>query len=254
MTMFGLLLALATPALQGSNDFDWRGRIAPGKTIEIVGINGAIEASGTTGSETTVSAVKRGRRSDPDEVTIEVVEHAGGVTICAIYPARNGRENECLPGGKGRSESHNNDVNVTFTVGVPRGVRFAGRTVNGDVEATGLSAEAEARTVNGSITLETDAYGEASTVNGSIDARLGAATWSGDLDFSSVNGNVTVALPEAPDVEVDASTVNGSMNTDFPLTVRGRWGPRRMSGTIGKGGRSLSLSSVNGSMNLERRR
>ena len=27
-------------------------------------------------------------------------------------------------------------------------------------------------------------------------------------------------------MEVSASTVNGSMTTDFPLTIRGKWGPR----------------------------
>jgi len=59
-------------------------------------------------------------------------------------------------------------------------------------------------------------------------------------------------LPASADLEVDASTVNGSMSTEFPLTIRGKWGPRHMSGTIGRGGRYLSLSTVNGNMNLRR--
>ena len=54
-------------------------------------------------------------------------------------------------------------------------------------------------------------------------------------------------------MEVTASTVNGSMTTDFPLTIRGKWGPKRMSGTVGEGGRTLSLSTVNGDMTLRRR-
>ena len=257
--LIATLLALAGPAgspvtpLQG-NEFRWHGPVAAGKIIEIVGVNGSIDASGAGGAEVEVVAVKRGRRSDPASVRIEVVEHADGVTICAIYPpgSRDGRENECRPGGKGHNSTRDNDVNVEWTVKVPRGVRFAGRTVNGDVVGRGLSADAEEHTVNGSITVETTSWADASTVNGSITARLGSTGWQGDLEFSTVNGGITVDLPSGASMEVDASTVNGSMSTDFPLTIRGKWGPRRMSGTIGQGGRTLSLSTVNGSMQLRR--
>ena len=108
-------------------------------------------------------------------------------------------------------------------------------------------------TVNGDVTLETTSWAQASTVNGSIEARIGATLWDGDAEFDTVNGRITVDLPREASFEVHASTVNGSMSTDFPLTVRGKWGPKRMSGTVGEGGRTLSLSTVNGDMALRRR-
>lgn len=250
--MVSLLLVLSLAAPQ-AEDFSWRKAIPAGKSIEIVGVNGSIDASGSSGREVEVVASKRGRKSDPDEVRIEVVEHADGVTICAVYPpARRNEENECRPAGKSRMNTRNNDVNVNWVIKVPRGVLFTGRTVNGEVVARGLSAEAEARTVNGSITVETTSWASASTVNGSISARLGSTDWRGDAEFSTVNGGITLELPAGASMEVDASTVNGSMSTDFPLTVRGKWGPKRMNGTIGQGGRSLSLSTVNGDMALRR--
>jgi hypothetical protein len=236
-----------------SDDFQWRRALAAGKTIEIVGINGSIEASGTGGREVEVLAVKRGRKSDPETVRIDVVEHADGVTICAVYPTPPRREpNECREGGKGRHNTNNNDVQVTWTIRIPDGVKFTGRTVNGEVVARRLTAEAEVHSVNGNITVETASWATGTTVNGSINARIGRADWRGDAEFDTVNGAITVDLPSGADLEVDAATVNGSMSTDFPLTVRGKWGPRRMSGTIGQGGRTLSLSTVNGSMNLRR--
>lgn len=252
------LIALA--ALQGSQvrpaqagDFQWRRALAAGKTIEIVGINGSIDASGTSGREVEVIAVRKGRKSDPETVRIDVVEHADGVTICAVYPDPPRREpNECREGGKGRNNSSNNDVQVTWTIRVPDGVKFTGRTVNGEVVARRLTAEAEVHTVNGDITVETTSWATGSTVNGSIDAQMGRTDWRGDAEFDTVNGGITIDLPVGADLEVDASTVNGSMSTDFPLTIRGKWGPRRMSGTIGQGGRSLSLSTVNGNMRLRR--
>jgi putative adhesin len=246
-------VAVARPLVVQAGDFSWHRALAAGKTIEIVGVNGSIEASGTSGREVEVTAVKKGRKSDPADVQIEVVEHAEGVTICAVYPpGRRNQENECLPGGKGRMNVKDNDVNVTWTIRVPRGVRFTGRTVNGQVVARGLTAEAEIRTVNGSITVETTSWASATTVNGSISARMGSTEWSGETELSTVNGGITVDLPPDASMEVDASTVNGSMSTDFPLTIKGKWGPRRMSGIIGQGGRSLSLSTVNGSMALRR--
>jgi hypothetical protein len=48
--------------------------------------------------------------------------------------------------------------------------------------------------------------------------------------------------------------VNGSITTDFPLTVQGKWGPRKAHGTIGGGGRELSLETVNGSVELRKAR
>jgi len=201
------------PHAQQGNEFRWHGALAAGKTIEIVGVNGSIDASGG-GSEVEVVAVKRGRRSDPAEVRIKVVEHADGVTICALYPpGRDREENECRPGGKGHNSTRDNDVNVEWTVKVPRGVRFAGRTVNGDVVGRGLAAEAEEHTVNGSVSVETTSWADASTVNGSITARLGSTGWRGDLELTTVNGGITVDLPASASMEVDASTVNAPMST-----------------------------------------
>jgi hypothetical protein len=248
-----LVGGVSVVAGQGRDDFHWSRALAPGKTLEIIGISGDVDARGGSGREAVVTAVKRARHSDPEDVRIEVVEHADGVTICAVYPSwRDSRHNECLPGGKGHHETHDNDVKVHFTVTVPRGVIFVGRTVNGGVEATGLDAAAEVHSVNGSVTLETSSYGSATTVNGSVHARLGQADWDDELEFTTVNGRIDLTLPSGTNADVKAHTVNGGLEADFPVTVRGKWGPKRIQGTIGRGGRSLVLSTVNGSMEIRR--
>jgi DUF4097 and DUF4098 domain-containing protein YvlB len=68
-----------------------------------------------------------------------------------------------------------------------------------------------------------------------------------------VNGSITVTLTGDINADVSASTVNGSISTDYPLTVQGRFGPKRLHGTIGSGGRALSMATVNGSIELRRR-
>ena len=255
-TLGGLAVAavLAAPPAQ-AEDFRWSGAIAPGKVLEIKGVNGGIEAGPASGSEVEVTARKSGRRSDPSEVEIKVVEHGGGVTICAVYPnPSDERPNECQPGSGGRMNTRNNDVKVEFSVRVPEGVRFVGRTVNGGVEAEGLAADAEVYSVNGTVTVTSSGLARAQTVNGSITAAMGRADWSGPLELKTVNGTITVELPASTSARVEASTVNGGIDTDFPLTVTGRFGPRHVSGTIGSGGRDLTLETVNGGIHIRRGR
>src|SRR5262249_18786769 len=200
--------------------------------------------------EVEVVATKTARRSDPEEVQIEVIEHAGGVTICAVYPTPRGeRPNQCGPGDSGHMSTHNNDVNVEFTVRVPSAVRFMARTVNGGIQARGLAADAEGHTVNGSVVIETRGVARASTVNGSIDAEMGVVEGE-PIEFETVNGGITLMMPARSAAELRATTVNGDIVTDFPLTVRGRFNRRRVSGTIGRGGPELNLTTVNGDIRL----
>lgn len=247
-----LALALALPALAAQEEFHWTGKVAPGAAVEIKGINGGITATGSAGGQVEVTAIKRGRRSDPAQVKVDVVEHAGGVTICAVYPSVGGQANTCAPGKGGRLNSKDNDVNVEFQVKVPAGVRFVGRTVNGGISASGLSADAEATTVNGGVEIEAGGTARATTVNGGISARLGRADWDGLLKLTTVNGGIDVAVPDGLNAEVKASTVNGDIQTDFPVTMSGRISKRHIQGTIGSGGRQLEMETVNGSIELKK--
>ena len=251
-----LILTATEPrvaAQRTAADFQWRGTVLQGGALEIKGVNGDVNAQAGTGSEVEVTAVKKARRSDPESVRIEVVQHGDGVTICAVYPDVDGRPNECRPGEGGRMNTKDNDVSVTFNVRVPAGVRFIGKTVNGDVTATSLTGPVSLKTVNGSAEFSTSAYGNASTVNGSIRGSMERADWSGELDFSTVNGSVTLDLPADVHSDLRASTVNGDITTDFPLTVTGRINRRSLNGTIGNGGRSMNIETVNGSVKLHRR-
>jgi hypothetical protein len=247
-----LFLAAGT-GQAAAQDFTWAGAIPQGRAIEIKGVNGDVRAEPSGSNQVEVVAVKSSRRDDPASVRIEVVPHEGGVTICAVYPTRDGaRPNECAPGDGGRNNVQNNDVTVRFTVRVPAGVTLIGKTVNGDVEAMRLNGDVALTTVNGSVTFSTTAGGRASTVNGSIRGEMGRADWSGTLSMNTVNGSITLTLPATLNTDVRASTVNGDITADFPITVQGRVSRRRLEGTIGGGGRTLALESVNGSITLKR--
>ena len=237
--------APAPEARHPGEPFHWDGRIAPGKTLAVRGINGPIRVEAARGGEAAVDAVKSARRSDPDQVKIEVTESVDGVTICARYPRRDGRLNECE-----HQQTTNNDVNVAFTVALPPGVKLSARTVNGRIEAEDLGSDVDATTVNGSIEISTRGFANAETVNGSIHSRIGSSDWGSGLSFQTVNGSIDLVMPSGIGADLSASTVNGHVNSDFPVTVTGRISSHHLNGTIGKGGPKLSLETVNGGIEL----
>lgn len=244
-------IVAATPfALLAQADFHWQGRVNPGQTVEIRNINGTIHAETANGSDIVADAHKSSHRSDINAVRIDVVPHAGGVTLCAVYPSDSGT-NECKPGG-GRMNTNNNDVKVDFIVKVPVGVKLAARSVNGAIEAVALRSDIDASTVNGKIDVATSEQATAKTVNGGIHASVGHANSTQPLKFETVNGGIEVAMPDGINAEVSASTVNGGISTDFPLTVTGKVGPKNLKGRLGSGGRDLKLSTVNGSIAIKR--
>jgi uncharacterized protein YaiE (UPF0345 family) len=255
LTLSGLAAGALTPATaaaqsEAREDFSWQGQIQPGQDVEIRGVSGSIDAEPSSSGQVEVSAVKIGRKSDPREVRIVVVPHAGGVTVCALYPDVEGEPNECKPGG-GRNSSKNNDVNVQFTVRVPAGASFTGRTVNGSIDARDLDGRVALNTVNGDVKISTASYASVKTVNGSITARLGRADWQDALEMKTVNGSITVHLPGTVATNVAAKTVSGSILSDFPITIT-EAGKRNLKGTIGGGGgRALALETVNGTITLK---
>jgi DUF4097 and DUF4098 domain-containing protein YvlB len=233
----------------GQESLQWSWTLAAGKTIEIKGVNGAISAQRASGNKVEVRAFKHAHHSDPDEVKVEFVEHAGGITVCAVYP---GNGNTCAPGEGGHMSTHNNDVVVDFEVKVPAGVGFTGRTVNGSVVAESLDGPVEAHTVNGRVDVSTTRIAEATTVNGSITARLGSMTGREKVEFHTVNGSITLELPAGTNADLSARTVNGSIDTDLPIVVQGSMSRHQIQGQIGKGGTDLSIETVNGSIRLRK--
>ncbi len=230
--------------------FEWQGQMAYGDELEIKGVAGAIRAAPAVGAAAEVVAIRRGGRSDPAAIRIEVVRHSRGVTICAVYPAPAGRPaNECRPGDGDDVNVDNNDAEAEFTVLVPAGVVFVGRAIVGDVEATGLSANAFVSSVTGNVRVETTGFATATTVTGSVQALFGTTNWDRDLAFTTVTGDVLVQVPSGTNADVTMSTLNGRIQSDFPLTDMGNG---RHEGAIGSGGRELTLSTVTGNVTLRR--
>jgi hypothetical protein len=265
-----LSLALSAPLpgqVRSAEPFQWEGRIQTGATLEIKGVNGPVHAVAGSGPTVRVEASRSARRSDPSEVEIVVVEHAAGVTICAVYPSSLLRRNECRPGREGNLSSSNNDTQVAFAVELPASLAFTARTSNGRVVVEGLTgptaayttngnvqveggASVIARTTNGSVTLRGTGDAEASTTNGSITATIAGADVRA-VSLRTTNGAITLRLPEGTNASIDARTSNGAIRSDLPVTI-GSSSRNRLQGTLGRGGPTIEMRTTNGAIRLER--
>jgi hypothetical protein len=225
----------ATPTAP-QKDFRWQGRLAPNQAIEIQNVRGNVRAEPASGDQVEVIAVKDGR-DDPAQVTIQVSEHEGGVTLCAIYPNRDpNRPYRCLPNkigkaqkvstnidggfasiqfdGSGGGEIRLIDVSVDFVVRVPKNVGFIGFTVDGQVETKSLAS---------------------------------------DVTAQSVLGNVVIELLSGGDARVQAKSDLGGIESDWPLTQKSRndFG-QSAQGVIGGGQYNLRLDTATGNIRLRR--
>lgn len=253
----------AVALAQGSNTkdaFDWSGEIRSGHWIRVRNLNGSVTVEPTDGDKVEVRAVERWRRGDPAMVrftTQKVGPGGDDVLICALW----GPNSECDERGyhahsddEDRGNRNNNDVNVEFRVLVPKGVRVAMNTVNGSVHVNGATAEVVAGSVNGEVDVATTGGPvSATTVNGTVRASVGQVGNDDEMNFGTVNGSVIVQLPPDVNADVDVSTLNGSVRTDYPLSVTGRIERRHINAHIGKagsGGARIRLRTVNGSVEL----
>ena len=270
---FSLITAAAVPAFaqvsrpqqpqQTENAFSWNDRIPAGRWIRVRNLNGSVTVGQASGDRVEVSAVKRWRRGDPAVVRFETKKYGPGdesVVICALW----GERSECdedgyrTRGGRDRDDDRgmrSNDVSVEFRVLVPKGVKVGVHTINGDVTVDGATADIEAGTINGEVDVaNAQARVSATNVNGGVRARLTRLDSDGRMDFTTVNGSVTVEMPSDGGADVDLQTVMGMINTNFEMTLTGRFDPKRIRTHIGRpGGPRLRLETVNGSVELRRR-
>jgi DUF4097 and DUF4098 domain-containing protein YvlB len=245
---FGLT-SLSWAQQQDADHFHWTGKLASNQVLTIKNVNGMIDASGAAVDQIEVNAVKSGR--DKDQVKVEVVNTGDGVTICAVYPG-----NACEGGTNWSTHVHDVRAKVDFTVRLPRNLRFNAQSVNGGIRAEEMGREVNASSVNGGVDVSTASWARAKSVNGSVHVRMGRADWPGTLKIETVNGSIELTLPENFSADVKFRSVNGRLNSEFPMTMGGNsgwsFGPKSVEGKIGVGGRLLDVSTVNGSLDIRK--
>jgi hypothetical protein len=135
----------------------WTGRVPLGGTLEVRGLNGPVRIEAGDDEQIEVFAARRGPRSVLSTIEVKVVEHNGGVTVCAVCQApepslRRHLERRALHGV--------GSVRVELLARVPPGVHVIASTVNEDVEVVGLASNVEAGTANGRVRFRLEGGGQ----------------------------------------------------------------------------------------------
>lgn len=243
-----ILLASLCAAVYGrdllftEHDWEWRGAIARGRSVQIRGVTGDIHALPSTTGQVEVSA----RIHEEGEVDMHVTDGAAGLTVCAVRKGAQACADNPLaaPGTR-----------VDYEVRVPSGVHLVARTVNGGIDAESLTSDVNAETVNGTVAISTTGTAQAKTVNGSIRASLLKPFWKKAPEFSAVNGGISVNIPKNVRAGVRAETRNGRIVSDV-AEFQGTATEQTLDGTIGRGsgaGNGLVIRTINGTIELKQR-
>ncbi|MFD9942282.1 DUF4097 domain-containing protein [Nonomuraea sp. NPDC059023] len=125
-------------------------------------------------------------------------------------------------------------------------------TVSGDVESRAMAGDLAFKSISGDLTVANGIPRrlKANTVSGRITADL-ALRPTGHVTLNSVSGGVMVRLPENVEADVAVRSTSGRVVSTFDRLVnQSKPGSQSMSGRLGGGMASLTVTTVSGEVAL----
>jgi DUF4097 and DUF4098 domain-containing protein YvlB len=224
--------ASRTDASVTKSDFEWKGELASGGRVQVSTVNGDVRVARGTGKTIRVRGTKSGK--DAGRVTIEVDAKRDSVSIAPKYP-----------------KDRNTDARVDFVVEVPAGIEVELNTVNGTLTAKDIDAALALHTVDGNISASACGDVRGNTVNGHVKVEL-PERGAKRAELEAVNGQLEVRMAGDIGASVKANTVNGAIDSDFPLSRSKEIVGSHASGKLGDGSAKIELSTVNGAIKIKR--
>lgn len=187
------------------------------RSLEVSTINGKINISGHNGDEILVSGLKRANTAEGlEKVDLQVTQENNQIIFKVVH------------------ETTRTDLAIDLDLIVPADIIVEEvESVNGPVEVTGMPLIDEIDTTNGSIRVDISGTDE-------------------DIDLGSVNGRIDVYISTDLNATIDMITVNGTIDLNgVPLNLTLNQ-PKHRTGDLGAGGDEISISTVNGAIELHR--
>jgi hypothetical protein len=144
---------------------------------------------------------------------------------------------------------------VSYRLDVPRSQALKLQADNGGLHLSQLTGDVELQTVNGGLHLdEVGGHIHGRTVNGGIHVELSGSEWDGEGAFlETTNGGLHIELPADYNARLEASTVNGGVQSDVEAARRGRHTGGRVAVELGRGGPLLRFETTNGGLHIAQR-
>lgn len=148
--------------------------------------------------------------------------------------------------GNVTASSLSGDVSIRTSAGV------TATTNNGDLSISDAHGAIDATSISGDVSISR-------AVSKSVKARAtsGDVSYSGTVEqggryeLNSHSGDIEMSVPRDAGAQVDVTTWNGSLDSDFPITIKptssmGGDMTKRFSFTIGSGSARITLETFNG--------
>ena len=253
--------------------------IVPGGTINVVASGGSVNLKSESGRQVVVAytlhsgKIEVDQESTPDKRRIEIRSHA----LADQQPTAD-------------------EAKVDYDIRVPAGVMVTVSTTTAPISADGLSgditlssdtgqitvsnlsrAHLHVRSVAGAVNLSNLALGhvDVSSSGGSVQMvnvtgpKVNVGTGSGNITYqgdcagggdyliTTHSGNIDLSLPESASVDLDARSVSGGVQNDFPLQAKKHpvFTPKSGSsfaGTSNSGSSSVELRSISGGIRVKK--
>ncbi len=143
---------------------------------------------------------------------------------------------------------------ISYEIFVPQNTDLTLKAHNGGITISDVRGQIRFDGTNGGVHLRRVA-GDVSgaTVNGGIQVELTGSIWDGrQMEVSTRNGGVTIAMPAYYSAHVQAETQSGNVQSDFPVMLESKTRPRRLDFNVGAGGPLIHVSTTNGGVHLKR--
>jgi hypothetical protein len=153
----------------------------------------------------------------------------------------------------GPETQKNYQWSVSYEVFVPRRTDLSLETHNGGISIVEVNGQIKFSAMNGGVALKrVGGSVHGSTTNGGLSVELAGDRWDGEtLDVRTMNGGVSMSVPENYSAHLQTGTVNGSITVDFPVTVQGQL-TKELSLNLGSGGATVKAMTTNGGVRVKR--
>jgi len=147
---------------------------------------------------------------------------------------------------------------VSYEIFVPQSTDLTLKTHNGGVSVSDVRGRLEFAATNGGVNLKR-VGGDISggTTNGGLNVELpGNSRDIGRVEIQTTNGGVNLSVPASFSAHLKTDTVNGQLQSDFPMPLPQASSSSRRQKTLemdlGSGGPVIHVSTTNGGVRVKR--
>ena len=202
-------------------------------SITIIGVDGLDEVEVTGQKIVQDESFEQARRHITD-ISVDIVSSGSLLGVRTTQPNTSG----------------NRTYQVDYEIRVPSDWAVSVTDVNGTTEVDNIINSVNATLTNGTFSAY-DIFGDlnANLTNGNIDADVTLLAGN-RCELTTTNGNIALWVPSSTSAAISASVVNGSVTVSGLSIAISSSSRTYLEGTMGKGEGQISLSTVNGNIQL----